>query len=70
MVDNYDPSQFGNLPTEPTRDNQILHARRLLATEGREALRNPHAEIGKICGCGTCFCCAALFVLREDARRK
>jgi len=51
--------------TEPTYENQLWHARKLLAEEGRAALNSPHAMTGKICGCGTCFCCAALQVLRE-----
>lgn len=50
---------------EPTYENQLFHARRLLAEKGPEALNNPHAMIGRICGCGDCFCCAALEVLEE-----
>ena len=49
----------------PTWENQIWHARKLLQDKGREALNNPHAMIGRQCGCGECFCCAALYVLRE-----
>lgn len=43
--------------------NQVYRAAQLLSNEGFEALRNPHALIGKSCGCGSCFCCAALEVL-------
>lgn len=50
---------------EPTYENQLWHARKLLSEKGIEALRNPHALIGEKCGCGTCFCCAALTVYRE-----
>ena len=49
----------------PTRENQLWHARRLLEEKGAEALRNPHALIGRTCGCNDCFCCAALTVLGE-----
>lgn len=52
----------------PTWENQLYHARRLLAEKGRDALNNPHAMTGKICGCGACFCCAALYVMREGVR--
>jgi hypothetical protein len=48
---------------EPTYQNQLICARRLLAEKGRDALNNPHAMIGRACGCGGCFCCAALEVL-------
>lgn len=51
---------------EPTYDNQLWHARKLLAEKGREALENPHAATGRQCGCGTCFCCAAVEVLRGE----
>lgn len=53
--------------TEPTYENQLWHARKLLAEQGREALENPHAATGRQCGCGTCFCCAAVQVLQEAA---
>ena len=51
--------------TEPTYANQLWHARKLLAEKGSEALNNPHAMIGRSCGCGSCFCCAAAQVYRE-----
>src|ERR1700690_1149210 len=60
---------FGNPAdehSEPTYANQLWHARRLLNEQGRKALENPHAAIGRSCGCGTCFCCAALEVLNES----
>jgi hypothetical protein len=50
---------------EPTYENQLREARKLLADKGPNALRDPHALIGRQCGCGNCFCCAALQVLRE-----
>jgi hypothetical protein len=50
---------------EPTYENQLWHARKLMAEKGREAVYNPHGMIGKACGCGSCFCCAALAVVRE-----
>ncbi len=52
----------------PTYDNQLWHARRLLAEQGREALNNPHAMIGRTCGCKNCFCCAAADVLFQHDR--
>ena len=51
---------------EPTRENQVWHARRMLVEKGWLALYNPHALIGRDCGCGECFCCAALQVCRDD----
>lgn len=57
----------------PTKENlqqlfdQVSRARDLLHEQGRAALENPHAAIGRICGCKACFCCAALMVLREKA---
>ena len=54
-----------DLHSEPTFENQLWHARKLLAEQGREALNNPHGMIGRTCGCGTCFCCAAAQVLKE-----
>jgi Domain of unknown function (DUF3560) len=51
--------------SEPTYENQLWHARKLLAEQGREALENPHAMTGRTCGCGECFCCAAVQVLNE-----
>ena len=50
--------------SEPTYENQLWHARKLLAEKGAEALRN-HALIGKECGCKDCFCCAALEVYQN-----
>jgi len=49
----------------PTYANQLAAARRILKEKGREALRNPHALIGKVCKCGGCFCCAARQVVAE-----
>ena len=49
---------------EPTYANQLWRAAELLVKDGVEALHNPHAMIGKDCGCGSCFCCAALHVLK------
>lgn len=34
---------------EPTYENQLWHARKLLQDKGREALNNPHAMIGRTC---------------------
>jgi hypothetical protein len=51
--------------SEPTYTNQLWHARKLLAEKGLEALYNPHAMVGRICGCKSCFCCAALQVYTE-----
>jgi len=42
-------------------------ALKILAEQGLEAIVNPHALIGKQCGCGTCFCCAALKVSKMPA---
>jgi len=50
---------------EPTYENQVWHAERLLKESGPEALYSPHAATGKICGCETCFCCAALQVYKQ-----
>lgn len=50
---------------EPTFENQLWQARRLAQEKGIEALNNPHAMTGRICGCGSCFCCAALAVYNE-----
>lgn len=50
---------------EPTFINQLAEARRVLETEGPEALRNPHALTGAICRCKACFCCAAFVVYRQ-----
>lgn len=49
----------------PTYENQLWHARKLLMDKGRAALDNPHAMIGRQCGCGACFCCAAVQVIKE-----
>jgi hypothetical protein len=51
--------------SEPTYANQLFQARKLLNDKGREALNNPHAMTGRMCGCGSCFCCAAVEVLNE-----
>jgi hypothetical protein len=58
-----------NERTEPTYENQLWHARKLFAEQGREALDNPHAMIGRTCGCGDCFCCAAAQVIEEAQER-
>ena len=50
---------------EPTRNNQLYKAAALLESQGMDALTNPHAMIGRTCGCGSCFCCAALEVLTK-----
>jgi hypothetical protein len=52
----------------PTWENQRWHARELLRLKGRAALNNPHAMIGRICGCHACFCCAALHELERAER--
>jgi hypothetical protein len=54
------------LHSEPTYENQLWHARKLMSEKGRDALNNPHAMIGRTCRCGSCFCCAAAQVLKED----
>ena len=46
----------------PTFNNQIYRAAELLVDGGLDAVNNPHAMIGRECKCGTCFCCAALWV--------
>jgi hypothetical protein len=46
----------------PTYANQLREARKILEADGPEALRNPHALTGSICGCKSCFCCAAFTV--------
>jgi hypothetical protein len=53
--------------TAPTYQNQLIQARRVLAEKGLRALQNPHAAIGRMCGCGGCFCCAALEVAQGAA---
>lgn len=53
---------------EPTWENQLWQARRLLKEKGLEALYNPHAMTGRICRCGQCFCCAALQVYYETKK--
>jgi len=56
------------LPTgdksKPTYNNQLWHAAELLADKGLEALDNPHGMIGRDCGCGDCFCCAAAEIVK------
>jgi hypothetical protein len=49
---------------EPTYDNQLLMAAALVKEKGLEALRNPHVLIGETCGCGKCFCCAAVEIYK------
>jgi hypothetical protein len=49
----------------PTWENQLWHARKLLAEKGRSAVYNPHGMIGKQCKCRSCFCCAAWHVTLE-----
>jgi hypothetical protein len=51
----------------PTWENQLWRAAELLVHEGIEAVRNPHAMIGEDCKCGTCFCCAAMEIVRRAA---
>ena len=52
--------------------NEIIEqARKLGDNEGIKGLA-PHARVGRMCGCGSCFCCAAAQVLgemEEHARR-
>jgi len=50
--------------SKPTYNNQLWQAARLLVEKGMEAVTNPHAATGKMCGCGACFCCAALAVVQ------
>jgi hypothetical protein len=59
-----------NNRTEPTYENQIWHAKRLLKEQGYDALNNPHAMIGRTCKCGTCFCCAAAEVARKHSEKR
>lgn len=35
---------------------------------GLKAIDNPHGMIGRSCGCGSCFTCAAASVVSEIAR--
>lgn len=59
------------ITAEPTFFNQLREARKILETQGPEALRNPHALTGAICGCKACFCCAALAVyIQATGKRK
>lgn len=51
--------------SQPTYENQIFQAAKLLEKKGPKALENPHAMIGRDCNCGECFCCAAAFVLHQ-----
>jgi hypothetical protein len=48
----------------PTWENQLWTAAELLVNKGLDAVNNPHAMIGRTCGCGDCFCCAALEVYK------
>lgn len=61
--------RLGPLDDAPTYENQLKHARRLLAVAGRDALWSPHAATGRMCGCKSCFCCAALQVYNEEQQR-
>jgi hypothetical protein len=47
------------IDSHPTYANQLRESRKILENQGPEALRNPHALTGAICGCKACFCCAA-----------
>lgn len=47
-----------------SKDANKLRAKELLC-ESEDALMNPHAYTGQACGCGDCFCCAALEVAQE-----
>lgn len=58
------------ITNEPTFANQLSEARKILETEGAEALRNPHALTGAICGCKACFCCAALSVYYQATGKR
>lgn len=44
---------------DPVQPDQITKAEEYAKRHGVEALRNPHALIGRTCGCGECFTCAA-----------
>ena len=44
---------------------QLARAKQLAKEKGLDALLNPHARTGRMCGCGDCFCCAALEVWSE-----
>lgn len=50
--------------SKPTYNNQLWAAAELLADKGLDALNNPHGMIGKECGCGDCFCCAAAEIVK------
>lgn len=54
---------------QPTFENQLREARKILETQGPEALRNPHASIGAICKCKACFCCAAYMVYHQATKK-
>lgn len=56
---------MSNDHSKPTWANQLWHARKILTEKGREALDNPSGMIGRTCGCGTCFTCAAAYVVAE-----
>lgn len=49
----------------PTYENQLTHARALLADKGPAALKSPHVYTGRQCRCGGCFTCAAAQVYGE-----
>jgi hypothetical protein len=50
---------------EPTYQNQLWMASELLVNKGVHAVVDPHAMIGRTCGCGDCFCCAAREVVKR-----
>lgn len=52
-------------PEPVTWPAQIRAARLLLKRQGRAALENPHAMIGRQCKCSNCFTCAAAYVIQE-----
>ena len=56
MIDKQTPLPF---------ETFLASARSLAARGGLEALRNPHALIGRQCRCRGCFCCAALQVYNQ-----
>jgi hypothetical protein len=52
----------------PNYKLQLRKAREMLRDKGPDALLNPHAMTGRICGCRDCFCCAALEIYNESAK--
>ena len=55
----------GNEHRDPTWANQLWQANKIADEKGIDALDNPHGMIGRACGCGDCFTCAAAFVVNE-----